>query len=163
MRPEGVKLGLAGRLHVLLMLVTLLLLVLVVAGEVAHSRTLIWLDPARMLVSFAAAAIPCIGRIALFEQIVAVLEGRRVEALVMGVECLPAASVLLGTVQLEETGRVVVFGWLLRSVVRRLNLIDGFDAEHAQAARGGDPAGWARPVLVDLQVARRVWIHRSRG
>lgn len=101
-RSKGIDLvaGLPGRLHVLL--VALLLLVLIIASEVADSRTLVWLDPAWML-SFAA-AVACIGHIVaaapLLEQIVAVLERGRVEALMMVVmvECLPAPMLLRSAV-----------------------------------------------------------------
>ena len=101
-RSKGIDLvaGLPGRLHVLL--VALLLLVLIVASEVADSRTLVWLDPAWML-SFAA-AVARIGHIvaaaSLLEQIVAVLERGRVEALMMVVmvECLPAPMLLRSAV-----------------------------------------------------------------
>ena len=101
-RSKGIDLvaGLPGRLHVLL--VALLLLVLIIASEVADSRTLVWLDPAWML-SFAA-AVARIGHIVaaapLLEQIVAVLERGRVEALMMVVmvECLPAPMLLRSAV-----------------------------------------------------------------
>ena len=100
-RSKGIDLvaGLPGSLHILL--VTLFLLVLVVASEIADSRTLIWLDPAWVL-GFAA-AVARTGHIvaaSLLEQIVAVLEGGRVEALmmVMVVECcLPPAPMLMGS------------------------------------------------------------------
>lgn len=101
-RPKRIDLvvGLPGGLHVLL--VALLLLVLVVASEVADSRTLVWLDPAWML-SFAAAVARIYHIMAtapLLEQIAAVLKRRRVEALMMlvMVGCLPAPMLLRSAV-----------------------------------------------------------------
>ena len=91
--------GLPGSLNIL---VALLLLVLVVASEIADSRTMIWLDPAWML-NFAVAVVrigDIVAAAPLLEQIIAVLERRCVEAL-MGVEmfeCLPTPMLLRSVV-----------------------------------------------------------------